>query len=90
MLFADSDSEGEYLPFGNGDRPFCPPGMGMAGVNTVVELLEVEAAGVGEIGLAVALALWMQCPKEVGVAAVHVSGLCVGEPGDVVEAAGVI
>ncbi len=21
MLFADSDSEGEYLPFGNGDRP---------------------------------------------------------------------
>ncbi len=21
MLFADSDSEGEYLPFGNDDRP---------------------------------------------------------------------
>ncbi|KAL1248993.1 hypothetical protein QQF64_022311 [Cirrhinus molitorella] len=54
MLFADSDSEGEYLPFGNDDRPSnyrASPGMGLAGVKVFVvsieELfLEVEAAGV--------------------------------------------
>ncbi len=70
MLFSDSDSEGEYLPFGNDDRPsndcaspgtsllpngvaghgesvhkaqtkgsfrpFCPTGMGVAGVDVVL------------------------------------------------------
>ncbi len=32
MLFADSDSEGDYLPFGNDDRPSndrASPGNGM-------------------------------------------------------------
>ena len=53
MLFADSDSEGEYLPFGNDDRSSnirASPGTscGVAGVNVVIvsigELLLIASA----------------------------------------------
>ncbi len=70
MLFADSDSEGEYLPFGNDDRPSndrASPG---------TSLQRAQGERVHEAQTSDHLTL---CPTGMGVAGVDVVVVSIGE-----------
>lgn len=74
MLFADSDSEGEYLPFGNDDRPSndrASPGTSLQRNGAAVQGERVHEAQTGD-----QLTL---CPTGMGVAGVDVVVVSIGE-----------
>ncbi len=74
MLFADSDSEGEYLPFGNDDRPSndrASPGTSLQRNGAAVQGERVHEAQTSDH-----LTL---CPTGMGVAGVDVVVVSIGE-----------
>ncbi len=74
MLFADSDSEGEYLPFGNDDRPSndrTSPGTSLQRNGAAVQGERVHEAQTSDH-----LTL---CPTGMGVAGVDVVVVSIGE-----------
>ncbi len=74
MLFADSDSEGEYLPFGNDDRPSndrASPGTSLQRNGAAMQGERVHEAQTSDH-----LTL---CPTGMGVAGVDVVVVSIGE-----------
>ncbi len=74
MLFADSDSEGEYLPFGNDDRPSndrASPGTSLQRNGAAMQGERVHEAQTSDY-----LTL---CPTGMGVAGVDVVVVSIGE-----------